>query len=87
MDLIDCLIDCYCLSLCRSAIFLFPVIQPNDLQDASHVALRIGIIFITFEVNQPIFFQCYNTFTADTLRRNVTLTFDLLILNICSRYI
>ena len=60
-------------------------IWTNDLEHVSCVALCSGIIFTTFELNQPIHTRIIAFFAAVTLCHAVTLTYNPLTLNICGR--
>jgi len=63
--------------------FYFRVVWPTDLESIPHVPTPTSIIPARFEVDMTIHCRVIAFLSADTSRDLVTLTFDLLTLNIC----
>ena len=66
-----------------SAIFLLPGRLTTDLESIPHASTPTSIIPARFEVDMTIYCRVKAFLSADTSRELVTLTFDLLTLNIC----
>jgi len=63
--------------------FYFRVVWPTDLESIPHAPTPTSIIPARFEVDMTIHCRVIAFLSADTSRDLVTLTFDLLTLNIC----
>ena len=63
--------------------FYFRVVWPTDLESIPHASTPTSIIPARFEVDMTIHCRVIAFLSADTSRDLVTLTFDLLTLNIC----
>jgi len=63
--------------------FYFRVVWPTGLESIPHVSTPTSIIPARFEVDMTIHCRVIAFLSADTYRDLVTLTFDLLTLNIC----
>jgi len=63
--------------------FYFLVVWPTDLKSIPHASTHTSIIPARFEVDMTIHCRVIALLSADTSHDLVTLTFDLLTLNIC----
>jgi len=63
--------------------FYFRFVWPTDLESTPHASTPTSIIPARFEVDMTIHWRVIAFLSADTSRDLVTLTFDLLTLNIC----